>query len=67
MTEPINSALIVKRTDGRFDFKIIAAENGNTMCSSNQGYESRSQCADIAKRVLFGQGDPTLTFTENLQ
>lgn len=65
MTTPnsaINRAEIYTRTDGRFDFRIRAGENGQILCGSDQGYESRSEAVDTAKRVLFGQGDPVLTF-----
>jgi len=58
----INHADIRTRTDGKFDFAILAGENGNVLCVSKQGYENRSECVDIAKRVLFGQGDPVITF-----
>lgn len=57
-----NHADIYTRSDGKFDFNIIAAENGNILCGSVQGYERRSQAVDIAKRILFGRGDPVLTF-----
>jgi hypothetical protein len=61
----VNRAHIRQRTDGRYDFDIVDAANGNILCSSSQGYESRSYAADMARRVLFGEGDPVLTFTDN--
>lgn len=63
MNRPINRITVYKRADGKFDFRITAGENGDTLCSSDQGYESRSEAVDMGRRVAFGDYDPTITFT----
>jgi uncharacterized protein YegP (UPF0339 family) len=32
-------AIVYERKDGKYDFKVVAGENGNTLCNSDQGYE----------------------------
>jgi uncharacterized protein YegP (UPF0339 family) len=62
----LNHLDVFTRSDGRYDFRIIAAENGETLCSSDQGYENRSQAVEIGKRALNADGhiatDPVVTF-----
>lgn len=62
----INHLDILTRADGKFDFRIIAAENGKILASSSQGYEDRAEAIDTGKRVLNAGGhiacDPAITF-----
>lgn len=62
----LNHLDVYTRADGRFDFRIIAAENGKILCQSSQGYENRAEAIDIGKRVLNADGhistDPVITF-----
>jgi uncharacterized protein YegP (UPF0339 family) len=63
---PINHLDILTRADGRYDFRIIAAENGQILAASHQGYENRHECIETGRRVLNPGGfiatDPVLTF-----
>lgn len=65
---PLNHLNVYERADGRFDFRIIAAENGKVLCASHQGYNDRAEAVDIGKRVLNADGhvscDPTITFDD---
>lgn len=45
-------AEVFDRTDGRYDFRIVADENGDILCSSSQGYENAADALHTAKRVL---------------
>lgn len=49
--DPINTIDIVEWPNGKFDFRIIASENGNILCSSHQGYEDQDVCEAMAYRV----------------
>jgi uncharacterized protein YegP (UPF0339 family) len=64
----INHLDVYTRADGKYDFRIIAAENGKILAQSTQGYENRSDAVDSGKRVLNSDGhtatDPVVTFDE---
>lgn len=51
-----------ERVDGLFDFRIVAVENGNTLCSSNQGYAHEAEAQRIGQRVTFASARGTVTF-----
>lgn len=51
------------RADGKFDWHLTAA-NGEELCSSNQGYENRGDCLDMARKITRGTY-ATSTFTLN--
>lgn len=63
---PLNHLDILTRADGRYDFRIIAAENGKILAASHQGYENRADAIDTGKRVLNADGhiatDAVITF-----
>lgn len=65
----VNHLNIFTRADGRYDFRILAGENGNTLAASHQGYENRAEAIEIGKRVLNAGGwvpvDPTMTFDDD--
>lgn len=65
----INHLDIFTRADGKFDFRIIAGEDGDLLASSDQGYENRAEAIDIGKRVLNAEGhvaiDPVITFSQD--
>ena len=67
MNRPINQIEVYKRADGKFDFRVVAGENGNTLCSSDQGYESRSEAVDMARRVAFGDYHLAITMEGETQ
>lgn len=48
------TAEVYQRSDGRWDFRIVAAENGNTLCSSDQGYERQQDAIAAVIRVTAG-------------
>lgn len=50
----INNLQVYRRGDGKWDFRVIAAENGNILSNSDQGYNSREECRQIGVRVLSG-------------
>jgi uncharacterized protein YegP (UPF0339 family) len=59
---PVNDLEIYERTDGKFDFRITAAENGNILASSDQGYNDEEEAHKIGRRVLSSVvGDITFT------
>lgn len=60
-----NQIEIFKRTDGKFDFRFIAAENGNVICSSNQGYDDRAEAMRMAARVINAGPSVAITFSES--
>lgn len=43
----------VQRADGRWDWRLVHA-NGNVLCGSDQGYETRSMAFEIGRRCLSG-------------
>ena len=57
----VNDVEVFQRADGRWDFRIISAENGNTLASSSQGYESREEARKISYRITTGTAG-TITF-----
>lgn len=54
---------VFRRIDGLYDFRIVAAENGNTLCSSNQGYVHESDARKTAKRVVTAELHGPVYFT----
>lgn len=53
---PINHLDILTRADGKYDFRIIAEENGQILAASHQGYENRHECIETGRRVLNAGG-----------
>lgn len=41
-----------RRADGRFDFRIISSDTGDTLCSSSQGYENEGDAERTGSRVV---------------
>jgi uncharacterized protein YegP (UPF0339 family) len=64
----LNHLNVYQRGDGRYDFRILAAENNKILCHSSQGYQNRSEAIEIGRRVLNAQGwiatDPVITFDD---
>ena len=58
----VNNIEVFRRADGYWDFRIIANENGNTLCSSSQGYVDKDEAMQIGTRVVAGLlGSATFT------
>lgn len=60
----LNEIQVVAWPNGKFDFRIIATENGNILCASHQGYENEDECIATARRVTTNKTEPRLTFTQ---
>lgn len=65
---PLNRLNVYERSDGRFDFRIIAAENGKILAQSTQGFENRADAIESGRRVLNTAGwvatDPVIYFDD---
>lgn len=64
MSDSINRIEIMEWPNGKYDFRIIAAENGNILCASHQGYEDSDFCQAMAKRATTSPVDSRITFTK---
>ena len=42
---------VYTRSDGKYDFRVIAGENGKTLANSDQGYNSKSAAWNTIFRV----------------